>query len=80
MHSLEAGQCESSLQAGDLTSGAYYHQRHELVLAIAQGLLAGSRALGCQSGSLDLAQALQESSRQPDPLGRWIKGEKVFSL
>jgi len=80
MHSLDAGQCQSSLQAGDLTSAAYYSQRHELVRAIARGLQAGSRAMGCQSGSLDLAQALLDYFRQPDPLVRWLRGEKVFSL
>lgn len=80
MHSLEADKCASSLLAGDLTSGAYYSQRHDLVRAIARGLAAGCRTLGCQSGSLDLAQALQDYFSQPDPAARWIKGEAVFSL
>jgi Fe-S-cluster containining protein len=80
MHSLDAGQCQSSLQAGDLTSGAYYSQRHELVQAIARGLQAGSRARSCQSDSLDLARALLDYFQQPDPLVRWLRGEKVFSL
>jgi Fe-S-cluster containining protein len=80
MHSLDAGQCRDSLLAGDLTSGAYYSQRHEMIQAIARGLQAGSRAKGCQSGSLDLAEALKDYFRQPDPLVRWLRGEKVFSL
>jgi len=80
MHSLDAGQCRSSLLAGDLTSGDYYAERHELVQAIARGLQGGSRAMGCQSGILDLARALQDYFQQPDPLGRWIRGEPVFSL
>ncbi len=80
MHSLEAGQCESSLQAGDLTSAAYYLQRHELVRAIARGLLAGCQALSCQSGALDLALALRDYFREPDAAGRWIRGEMVFSI
>jgi Fe-S-cluster containining protein len=80
MHSLEADKCASSLLAGDLTTGAYYSQRHELVRAIARGLAAGCRSLGCQSGHLDLAQALADYFRQPDPAARWIKGEAVFSL
>ena len=80
MHSLDAGHCESSLRAGDLASGAYYSQRQEMVLAIARGLLAGCRAMGCQSGTLDLAQALQDYFRQPDPRERWIKGDALFSL
>lgn len=80
MHSLDAGQCEASLQAGDLTSGSYYVQHHDLVLAIVQGLQAGCRTLGCQSGVLNLAQALQDYFRLPAPGERWIKGEAVFSL
>jgi len=80
MHSLDAGQCESSLRAGDLTSGAYYAQRHELVLAVVQGLQAGCRSLDCQSGILDLAQALEDYFRHPEPRERWIRGEAVFSL
>jgi hypothetical protein len=80
MHSLDAGPCEASLRAGDLTSGAYYAERHELVLAIVQGLQAGCRALGCQTEILDLAQALQDYFRLPEPGERWIKGEAVFSL
>ena len=80
MHSLDAGQCASSLQAGDLASGAYYSQRHELVWAIARGLLAGCRAMGCQSATLDLAQALQDYFRQPDPMAQWIRGETLFNF
>ncbi|MCX5891846.1 MAG: YkgJ family cysteine cluster protein [Deltaproteobacteria bacterium] len=80
MHSLDAGQCEASLRAGDLTSGAYYAERHDLVLAIVHGLQAGCQALNCQSGILDLAQALQDYFRRPEPGERWIKGEAVFSL
>ncbi len=80
MHSLDAGQCRRSLLAGDLTSGDYYFQRHEMVQAIARGLQAGSRAAGCQSGSLDLARGLEDYFQEPDPLERWIRGESVFSL
>jgi hypothetical protein len=80
MHSLDAGQCAASLQSGDLTSGAYYAQRHELVLAVVRGLQAGCRALGCQSGILNLPQALQDYFSLPEPEDRWIKGEAVFSL
>jgi Fe-S-cluster containining protein len=80
MHSLDAGQCQSSLQAGDLSSGDYYFQRHEIVQAIARGVQAGSRTMGCQAGFLDLARALLDYFQQPDPLERWIRGEPVFSL
>ena len=80
MHSLDAGQCASSLKAGDLASGAYYSQRHELVRAIARGLLAGCRTMGCQSGTLDLAQALKDYFRQPDPMAQWIRGETLFNF
>ena len=76
MHSLDAGQCQSSLRAGDLTSGAYYSQRHELVQAIARGLQAGSRAMGCQSGSLDLGRALLifPAAGPPGALASWGQG------
>jgi Fe-S-cluster containining protein len=80
MHSLEAAKCESSLLAGDLTTGAYYSQRHELVRAIARGLAAGCRTVGCQAGYLDLSQALQDYFRKPEPAVRWVKGEAVFNL
>lgn len=80
MHSLEVEPCARSLQAGDLSTGAYYAQRHELVRAVARGLAAGCRDLGCQSSPLDLAQAVEDYFRQPDPAGRWIRGEKVFKL
>lgn len=79
MHSLDAGQCEASLRAGDLTSGAYYAERHELVLAIVQGLRAGCQTCDCQAGPLNLAQALLDYFRQPEPRERWIRGEAVFS-
>ena len=80
MHSLDAGQCEASLRAGDLTSGAYYAERHELVLAIVQGLRAGCQVFDCQSGPLNLAQALLDYFQQPESRERWIRGEAVFSL
>jgi len=80
MHSLDAGKCESSLRAGDLSSGAYYAQRQELVLAVVQGLQAGCRSLDCQWGILDLARALVDYFRHPEPQDRWIRGEAVFTL
>ncbi len=80
MHSLNATQCEASLQAGDLSTDTHYPQRQALVRAIARGLLGGCRRLGCQSGALDLAQALEDYFSHLDPLLGWIRGLKVFSL
>ncbi len=80
MHSLDAAKCEASLKNGDLAAAPYYAERHELVLALVQGLQAGCRTLGCQSGVLDLAQALQDYFRLPEAAERWIKGQPVFTL
>lgn len=78
MHSLEAGECEASLKRQDLADSAFYPHRYEIIRSISQGLREGSASLGCQSGALDLAAALHDFFREPDPIKRWIKGEKVF--
>jgi len=80
MHSLDAGQCQAALANFDLSSPPYYAHRHEIYFSISQGLLAGCRAVGCQSAPVELAQALRDFFAQPRPGERWIQGEEVFSL
>ncbi len=79
MHSLDAGLCETGYKNRDLTSPPFYAHRHEVFFSISQGLLAGCRAVGCQSGPLELAQALLDYLTQPRPMERWLRGEKVFT-
>jgi hypothetical protein len=78
MHSLDAGQCEAGYRNRDLTSPPYYAHRHEVYYSISQGLLAGCRAVGCQSVPLELARALLDYFTQPRPMERWLRGEEVF--
>jgi len=80
MHSLDAGQCQAALANRDLTSPPYYAHRHEIYFSISRGLLAGCRAVGCQSAPLELARGLRDFFAQPRPLERWIQGEEVFSI
>jgi Fe-S-cluster containining protein len=79
MHALDAGKCEASLKGQDLHPVAHYAHRQVFIRSLAKGLLEGSRALGCQAGALDLAWALRDCFTQPDPAGRWLKGEQVFT-
>jgi hypothetical protein len=79
MHSLDAGLCETGYKNRDLTSPPFYAHRHEVYFSISQGLLAGCRAVGCQSGPLELARALLDYLTQPQPMERWLRGEKVFT-
>jgi Fe-S-cluster containining protein len=58
MHSLDAGHCETSLQAETLLPDQYYLHRDEIVWSIVQGLNDGCKAAGCQSNPVDLAQAV----------------------
>jgi hypothetical protein len=46
---------------------------------VSAGLLEGCRAPGCQSGTLDLAQALHEFFHQENPAESWLAGEQVFT-
>lgn len=78
MHALDAGECERELKSQGLALGAYYSHRYDLVLSIAAGLMDGCRALGCQSGALDLAWALEDYFQAERPGERWIQGEAVF--
>ena len=58
MHSLDAGHCETSLQAETLLPDQYYLHRYEIVWSIVQGLNDGCQAVGCQAKPVDLAQAV----------------------
>jgi Fe-S-cluster containining protein len=79
MHALNAGQCEASLAGQDLRPVAHYAHRQVFIRSLAQGLLEGCRALGCQAGALDLAWALRDCLAQPEAAERWLKGEQVFT-
>jgi Fe-S-cluster containining protein len=78
MHSLDRERCASELCAGSLAASPYYAHRHEIAVSVSAGLREGCRAAGLQSGTLNLAQALDDFSRQENPIGRWINGEEVF--
>lgn len=80
MHSLDAGQCEAAYNNRDLTSPPYYAHRHEVYYSISQGLLAGCRAVACQSAPLELTRALLDYFRQPRPIEGWLQGEEVFKI
>ncbi|MBI4794387.1 MAG: YkgJ family cysteine cluster protein [Deltaproteobacteria bacterium] len=80
MHTLDAEQCEEAFNNRDLTSPPYYAHRHEIYFSISQGLLAGCRAVGCQSAPLELSRALLDYFNQPRPVERWLQGEKVFKI
>jgi hypothetical protein len=80
MHALDAGACEKALKNADLSSPPYYAHRQEIFYSISQGLLAGCRAVGLQSGPLELTRALLDYFRQPRPLERWLQGEEIFKI
>jgi hypothetical protein len=78
MHALDAGACKKALKTADLSSPPYYAHRQEIFFSISQGLLAGCRAVGCQSAPLGLPLALLDYFTQPVPRERWLQGEEVF--
>lgn len=80
MHALDPRACEQALKTADLSSPPYYAHRQEVFFSISQGLLAGCRAVGCQSEPLELNRALMDYCTQPQPRERWLLGEKVFNL
>jgi Fe-S-cluster containining protein len=80
MHALNKGACEKALKTADLSSPPYYAHRQEIFFSISQGLLAGCRAVGCQSAPLELARALLDYFTQPRPVERWLQGEEVFKI
>jgi len=80
MHSLNAKMCESAYKNRDLTSPPYYAHRQDINFSISQGLLAGCRAVGCQSAPLELARAMLDYFTQDRPRERWLRGEEVFQI
>lgn len=79
MHALDAGECQAAFRSGGLAAVAHYAHRRVFAMSVVKGLLDGCRKLGCQSGYLDLAAALQEVLALPDPISQWLQGGKVFS-
>lgn len=80
MHALDAGQCEAAFKNRDLTSPPYYAHRHEIYFSVSQGLLAGCRAVGCQSAPLELTRSLLDFFTAERPSERWIQGEEIFLI
>jgi Fe-S-cluster containining protein len=78
MHGLDAARCEAELQSGSLAASSYYAHRHEIAVSVSAGVREGCRAAGCQSDTLNLAQALHDFFTQDNPAERWIIGEEVF--
>jgi hypothetical protein len=80
MHSFDAQVCAQELQGGKLGPGTYYAHRYEFVWSISSGIQNGCRDLCCQTGILDLDNALQSCFAQSDLIDRWVSGLQVFSL
>ena len=79
MHTFNAEACEQELLREKLGPGEYYAHRYEFVWSISSGLQNGCREVGCQTGILDLALALQNFFTRENPVERWIAGKEVAS-
>jgi Fe-S-cluster containining protein len=79
MHSLDREHCRTSHAGGDLRSDAYYLHRYIFTLSLATGLTEGFGAVGCQSATLELSQALREVLWEPHLGEGWLRGEEVFN-
>ena len=78
MHSLDAGHCQTSLQAVTLLPDQYYLHRYEIVWSIVQGLSDGCQAAGCQAQPVDLAQAASLFLPKPEDhelMEQWLWGK-----
>jgi len=78
MHSLNADACAREFKSRKAAAVQYYQHRYELMLSVTAGLQDGCKALGGQSGFLDLSRALADWFSQDSPLTRWLRGEAVF--
>jgi Fe-S-cluster containining protein len=78
MHSLDAGACAREFKSRKAPGVQYYQHRYELMLSVTAGLQDGCKALGGQSGFLDLSRALADWFSQDSPMTRWLRGEAVF--
>jgi len=78
MHAFTSGACEAELKGGKLGPGEYYAHRYEFVWSISSGVQNGIREAGCQTGVLDLPQALHDFFSRENPVERWAGGEEVF--
>ncbi|OPX20083.1 MAG: hypothetical protein BZ151_05860 [Desulfobacca sp. 4484_104] len=80
--SKRAEQCQIGLETGDPLAGigGYIH-RQKIAVDIHNGLLQGTKALGLESGYMDLAGAvnLLLQNDLADLIQRWLNGEEVFS-
>lgn len=78
MHALDASQCKQALHTQDRQPVAYYAHRHDITMAVIQGLLEGCRAFDCQAQAVDLIQALYDYFQHDKPVQQWLQGKKVF--
>jgi Fe-S-cluster containining protein len=78
MHSLGAPACAQEFKSRKAAGVKYYQHRYELILSVTAGLQDGGKALGCQSGFLDLSRALAACCSQASPLTEWLRGESIF--
>ncbi|MDD3580259.1 MAG: YkgJ family cysteine cluster protein [Desulfobacca sp.] len=80
--SKRAEQCEIGLAHGDPLAGigGYIH-RQKIAVDIHHGLLQGTKALGLESGYMDLAGGvnLLLQNNLANLIQRWLNGEEVFS-
>jgi Fe-S-cluster containining protein len=78
MHAFAAGACQEELRRGRLGPGEYYGHRYEFVWSISAGLQNGCREVRCQTGVLDLDDALEDFFGPDSPIDRWLRGERMF--
>jgi Fe-S-cluster containining protein len=78
MHSLEENDCRREFANPHLNLVKFYSHRHLIHVSLSQGLIDGCQALGFQPGPVDLLGALKGYFAHPNPVDRWLTGEKVF--
>jgi len=57
-----------------------YQKIREIFHTVHSRLIDRSREMGCQADALQLAAAIRDYFRHPDPIDSWLHGETVFYL
>ncbi len=57
-----------------------YQKIREIFHTVHSRLIDRSREMGCQADALQLASAIRDYFRHPDPIDSWLHGETVFYL
>lgn len=78
MHSLQAEACRQELADPNLNLVTFYDHRHVVSVSLSQGLIDACRALGYQSGPVNLVRVLGENLAPENLVDRWLRGEEVF--